>query len=603
MNADNKTQFQNANYGGLGYMHDPSWLKDHTPKPPKSVGSAGFQVNRWAKLAEYDIEKRRETIQRDKEDDPNIGIIDPFNVIYRVHEYNELPNHILPPDGDYAGINWDAPLQPEIPDVDAAGAGGGAGGGKKKTDDDEPKGRVRPWSKCWHFMNVIDGKHLVGSRLNRSTLMGRYVDYRVGAWHQYLDVRETMIPEGKFTTQEAEEYSAQVRGAKGATHTGEPPEEGSPAGGFSEAAPELPTQFQTAAPGNQLDPEFWPYDRIHHRLNVGFNTEGGYITNASPLNVGFHHDPPLAPAPRLFAQYGDAFVITPDDVYDYTGRDREGRSLLNLWHDVHFHMDPPHDGRIFFTRTPPGVEPFGLPYKGEMVGDPAVANTNTQWGQESVNWRPQIKRPQFYIVPSTPLEPTPTGVDGPVWYPPGWDFPVPVPTGGKVGYPMPKDGTTAIMVQGFAKDVNEIVVETVPLQFATTIGTDVSHGQLFPIPPPNAVIRYSVSLIKRNRDDLINPTYVDFGGIFVHQVAITGPHSTLHIGGTWDERMVDPGDMWAVTIWRDSDHPLDTFGETVYIYDSMIAVGPTTLEGECFNMVADDDTVATPDPLAPIFIP
>jgi hypothetical protein len=584
MAKDDKTQFQNPYHGGLGYLQDPSWIKNHSPKRPSEVESSGLQVQRFAKLADYDIEARKVAIQRDPEEDPMISIIDPLQIVYRMHEWNELPNEIIPPDGPYAGRNWDRPLQPQqSDDVDADGK-------KEKTKDKEKTGRVRPWSKCWHFCNVIDTKMLAGSRFNRSTYFIRNVDYRIGQSHQLLDVRETLVPEGIWSLGDIDASSKFLRQSGGATHTGEPPED--PGAGISQPVPELP-EYQTEAEGSIYELEKWPFDRLHLRLNPGMGREGGYITNASPLNVGFHVDEPLKVEPLLFAQLGDAFVITPDDVYTFTQRDTEGRSLLNLWHDVHFHMEEARDGRIYFTRTPPGVEPQGKPYKGEMIGDPAVANSFTQWGQESVNWRPQIKRPEFYYVPVAPLNPTPTGGE-PVWYPPGWDFPVPVPTGSKTAYPFPVDGTKAMNWQSIAIAENEIIQETVPIQIAAAIGTRQEPGVI--TFPAQVVFRYEAFIIKSADEDLINPTFVDLGGIFVHDVT-SGYKSTMHRGGSWDERMIAPGDMISVNIWRDYDHPLDTYSGIAYLFEVAAVIGPTTLEGECFNFVCDDETVATPDPL------
>lgn len=590
MTKDNKTALQNPIHGGLDYLHDESWLKDHAPKRPKEVESSGLQVKRHAKIAGYDIEKRRAAIQRDDEDDPMIGILDPVEWVYRVHEFNTLPNRVIPPDGEYAGRNWDMPLQPveESKDVDADGK-------KEQTEDEEPPGRVRPWSKCWHQVGVIDAKHLVGSRFNRSTWWTRHVDYRHGALHQLFDIRETLVPEGIWSLSDIDASSAETRRGAGATHTGDLTEDTELTGAGTGAILELPPMYQTAATGDPFNPESWPLDRAHLRLNRGFSREGGYITIGDPLNVGFHVDGALNVTPSLFAQLGDAFVITPDDVYTYTQRDIEGRSLLNLWHDVHFHMSPDKDGRIYFTRTPAGIENFGIAYKGEMVGDPVVANTMSQFGQESVNWRPQLKRPVFYVVPVAPLNPTPEG--GGYW-PPGWDFPPTGIIGVKTGYVFDVGGEHTMTWQGFANPVTEVIQEIVPIQIGATLGTDIPLGTSLSEPYDQIVFRYEAFIISRN-DDLVNPKYVDLGGFIVHEITQTGPRSMLYMSSDFDDRQIAPGDMISVTIWRDYDNPLDNYAGDAYIFDVAALVGITTLAGECFNMKAEDGTVATDPVIVP----
>jgi hypothetical protein len=138
--------------------------------------------------------------------------------------------------------------------------------------------------------------------------------------------------------------------------------------------------------------------------------EGGWLTDSADVGLSeTEHSPDFAiPTPiRRVAQIGDIVILTDDDISSTT-EDGDGYTYANIRQDAHFHMSEERDGRIYFTKNPPGDLPSGYDIKGEMVGDPAVANDPLSLlGRESVEWRPQIKVP-IMDIPGTIYDPRDT---------------------------------------------------------------------------------------------------------------------------------------------------------------------------------------------------
>lgn len=126
--------------------------------------------------------------------------------------------------------------------------------------------------------------------------------------------------------------------------------------------------------------------------------EGGWVTDAGK---GFDHTEKkdslaIAPPIRRVAQWGTLIQLTDDDVSVQT-EDGDGFTIVNVRDDAHFHKDEEHDGRVFFTLTPPGDVPTGYPICGEMVNDPRLQDFDTRLGRESGEWRPQLVIPNLDI--------------------------------------------------------------------------------------------------------------------------------------------------------------------------------------------------------------
>lgn len=153
-------------------------------------------------------------------------------------------------------------------------------------------------------------------------------------------------------------------------------------------------QFRIRAT-TQVDPEnekevLYKMHLLINRLDSG--GEGGFVTDAA--RPGLDHtknEPKIAVATPLgrTGQLGDVLILDSGDKISTT-KDGDDFVLLNCRHDMHILYDQAHDGRIYFTTTPPGHRPTGIPLIGEMVGDPAKANTDTRLGKESINWCPQL---------------------------------------------------------------------------------------------------------------------------------------------------------------------------------------------------------------------
>lgn len=143
----------------------------------------------------------------------------------------------------------------------------------------------------------------------------------------------------------------------------------------------------------------------------GRGGDGGWVTDAARpgLDKTKIYEPHEVPTPSVrIGQIGDIVILTDDDIIATTA-DGDIWTYTNIRHDAHFHMDASRDGRIYFTTTPPGQEPSGFPIKGEMVGDPTVANSAySQLKKESVEWRPQWKLP-VYDVPGVINDPAESG--------------------------------------------------------------------------------------------------------------------------------------------------------------------------------------------------
>jgi hypothetical protein len=149
-----------------------------------------------------------------------------------------------------------------------------------------------------------------------------------------------------------------------------------------------------------------PAYRVMWMIDNALLGEGGYVTTSGHAGQGYtkkNDTYGVAPAINLIAQIGSIVILTEDDIDKYN-EDGDGYTYCNIRHDAHFHADVDYDGRIYFTSTTPGTRPtYGLPILGEMVGDQAVANTDTELGKETVNWCPQISvpfPPDTQIVPS-----------------------------------------------------------------------------------------------------------------------------------------------------------------------------------------------------------
>jgi len=133
---------------------------------------------------------------------------------------------------------------------------------------------------------------------------------------------------------------------------------------------------------------------IQNELGV----DGGWVTDG-----GFGHEEEgiskkksSAPPAKHVAQWQSMIILTDDDIEGFN-EDGDGHTYINIRDDAHFHRSPSKDGRIFFTDTPAGNEPSGFEIKGEMIGDPALANADTELLRESVEWRPQLKIPNLDI--------------------------------------------------------------------------------------------------------------------------------------------------------------------------------------------------------------
>lgn len=145
--------------------------------------------------------------------------------------------------------------------------------------------------------------------------------------------------------------------------------------------------------------------RLHWLINRSFGGggaggEGGYITDAARPGLDLtEFDPEWKVATPLSrtGQIGDIVILDEGDLIAAT-EDGDVFCYSNIRHDAHFFKSQAQDGSLYLTDTPPGNEPNGLPIKGELVGDPAIANTRGELLKESVEWRPQVKLPTYDIV-------------------------------------------------------------------------------------------------------------------------------------------------------------------------------------------------------------
>lgn len=150
-----------------------------------------------------------------------------------------------------------------------------------------------------------------------------------------------------------------------------------------------------------------PAYRVMWLINKTPAGEGGWITDAATIGLDKTgaYPPHEVPTPiSAIGQIGDIVILTADDEISKNS-DGDIYTLANIRHDAHFHYNEAHDGRIYFTTTPPGVRPTGPTIIGEMVGDPAKANTDTALGRETVNWCPQICKT---FPPDTLIYPNPS---------------------------------------------------------------------------------------------------------------------------------------------------------------------------------------------------
>ncbi len=134
--------------------------------------------------------------------------------------------------------------------------------------------------------------------------------------------------------------------------------------------------------------------RLMWLINTEIGGEGGWITDVPPegRNLDAPSDEKEPSPPRRIGQIGNIVILTDDDEIVQT-RDKDIFPYANIRHDAHFHKAAGADGRLYLTTTPPGILPDGIPYKGELVHDPALANIDTALGKESGEWRPQIPVP------------------------------------------------------------------------------------------------------------------------------------------------------------------------------------------------------------------
>lgn len=255
---------------------------------------------------------------------------------------------------------------------------------------------------------IIDDKHHLEHFTNRSTKVIRECDFNEGDLHDMLRVRA-------------------IPGLGAQEDVGTAKMEKSPQTKLPGAAPAAAKDF----PGTKvLDRETESADavmRLMWLINSTKGGEGGWITTAAERGLGKtdakrDHDK-IAP-PLLLAQIGDIVILTPDDISATTVPDGDGFTLANIRDDAHFHRKygsaagKEKDGRIFFTDTPPGIEPSGTPLMGEMILDPALANFDTRLFKENGEWRPQIKLPLYTVCPNPPkvypqTDPQPIGYKQP----------------------------------------------------------------------------------------------------------------------------------------------------------------------------------------------
>jgi len=540
MSLENKTQFQNYDYGGVGALHDPSWIDKYAPKRPHEVNSAGFQVNRFAKFESYDADEdgtREPVVKLDSEDDPMIGIIEPLNFIWRLHEYNKKDDPLTDPnvseaasDRDIAGI--------EIGDyLDAIADAQDAAGGT---------GRRRPHSKVFAFGTISGDKHLVGSRLNRSTIETRYSDYRTGARHQIDLVRECLTPEGELSGDKISDVAdTLIDNATGTT-----------AAEIEQPFP-VPKDTEARSDATAFDPEFWPNDRIMAIINEGFEQPGGYVFQSSSLysNRIIHVDDPEQPPSGNYAQWGDVFTIPDDDIYAYTQRDNNARSLLNIWTKAHFYKTPARDGPIDMVDPLAPEKSIGLLISGDLRILASRANADPTWGYEAGKWVPVVALPILYDTPWA--DPSP-------WT----DSPSPM-------YVTPEQHTVGrAQTAGFRHDVMEMVhgqesmtpmylipYETVPLQFRATFITPIPAGEI--LARADAVFRWRLDVLRHGgRSDVTS--YTRCGDIVVPIAADGNPNVVSGLHSMFHAHDFFPGDVIMLELTRDWNDQRDTAGYMVY---------------------------------------
>lgn len=363
MSGDNRSD-NNRTSEGVGIFLDRSWIEKYSDKRPAAQRSAGFYANRYMKSS-FDKDSGDVIEFRDEENDPMISIIEPLNLSYKIHEWNDLnKDPVSSPDSETQQSD-DIDLSTEVIEDESVDADG------KKLEN--APGRVRPHSKVWAVNLIVDDKHVIESRLNRSTDVVRVSDYKAGDLDDLFQVREILKAMGDESSSEIDALTTTV---------------------VDDSTSIAQNQDYTTT---VYEPKPDPVYRMMYLLNPSMNKEGGYIWRGDTPNLQQtkHVDKALEVQPGYFGQYGDQWIIPDDIVYDTTQQDAEKRSLLCFRHDGQVYYDSEAHGRIYFVDENVASQNEGTErkIKGYMAWDSVLANSNTQFDQETGQWRPVIQLP------------------------------------------------------------------------------------------------------------------------------------------------------------------------------------------------------------------
>ena len=295
---------------------------------------------------------------------------------------------------------------------------------------------------------------------------------------------------------------------------------------------------------------------------------------------------------------GDIVIIDRGDKLGTT-EDGDDYGYGNIRHDAHFgwvepgqeEVDDEYDGRIYFTKTAPGTEPDGKAIKGEMVCDPAVANTKTVLNKESGEWRPQIKLPLQYgepwLKPETPGGPIPP--IGP--YPPGegvgWDVPGETTRGRMPVTEYPHDRPAGISSNDFWLPKPQTDSAVCPLQFVGEFVTPIPQGEL--LVANTAIFRFNIYVF-RDGDTAEIASIVKHGYFEVPIAASESNNIVICKDLDLDARMLESLDMVVVYFWRDWADARDAANYSVYCKGAGGYVGPPAAAGNCYNCFAEDES-------------
>ncbi len=354
MPGDNSAQSQNLINEGMGVLKDLSWLRRETDRPA-DVDSAGFQCQRFAQI-DYDRDTEATKFDVDDENDVKAGIIEPYNWTWRTHEWNSKVDPVASPDKLQQHTDFTLAQQIVL-----------------------GKGRRRPHSKNFAVEMIVDDKHVFESRLNRSTWVVRYSDYKQGDMDDLFQVREILFNPSGWADVDTDAYTTSLVNA-GVAST---------------------TSRSIAEPINNGMGEVDQTNtyRLMDFLNTKMNREGGWIWRGPTPNLQQcqHVDKRLDVVQGYFGQKGDFWMLPAAVNYATTNEDTEQRSILSMRDDAHvcYEDDETYRGRIYFTKTDisTATEGSGSWVKGEMALDTSKANFDTDFKKETGEWRPVIRIP------------------------------------------------------------------------------------------------------------------------------------------------------------------------------------------------------------------